>query len=139
MTLATVGDHVVVLGASMAGLLAARVLTDSYDHVTVGERDILPPDTAHRRGVPQDRHVHVLHARGRELLDELFPCFTEQMVQAGAVIGDSLGIFRWQLSGRQLRQVDIGLPALGGDAARHAAHRVPTRAARVFSAGCEGH
>lgn len=109
----TVGDHAVVLGASMAGLLAARVLTDAYDQVTVLERDILPHDMASRRGVPQGHHVHALHARGRELLDELFPGFTEQVVQAGAAVGDSLGLVRWQLSGHQLRQVHIGLPGLG--------------------------
>jgi 2-polyprenyl-6-methoxyphenol hydroxylase-like FAD-dependent oxidoreductase len=109
----TVGDHAVVLGASMAGLLTARVLTDAYDRVTLVERDILPHDMAHRRGVPQGHHVHALHARGRELLDELFPGFTEQVVQDGAEIGDSLGRVRWQLSGQRLRQVDIGLPGLG--------------------------
>ncbi|MEA2202815.1 MAG: hypothetical protein QOI89_3520 [Solirubrobacteraceae bacterium] len=112
-----IGDHAVVLGASMAGLLTARVLADAYARVTVVERDNLPPDVGHRRGVPQGRHVHVLHARGRELLDELFPGFTEQVVQAGAAIGDSLGVIRWQLSGYQLRQADIGLPGLG--ASRH--------------------
>ena len=37
------GDHAVVLGASMGGLLAARVLADFYDRVTVVERDMLPP------------------------------------------------------------------------------------------------
>ncbi len=113
MRSATIGDHAVVLGASMAGLLTARVLTDAYDHVTVVERDILPHDTAHRRGVPQGHHVHALHARGRELLDELFPGLTEQVVQAGAATGDTLGVVRWQLSGQRLRQADIGLPALG--------------------------
>ncbi|MGH4001279.1 MAG: FAD-dependent oxidoreductase, partial [Pseudonocardiaceae bacterium] len=112
MKKATVGDHAVVLGASMAGLLAARVLADAYARVTVVERDILPPDLADRRGVPQGRHVHGLHARGRELLDELFPGCTEQLVQAGAVIADSLGDVRIHISGHQLRQVDIGLPGL---------------------------
>ncbi|HEX6404727.1 MAG TPA: hypothetical protein VF003_16450 [Pseudonocardiaceae bacterium] len=71
MTTTTVGDHAVVLGASMAGLLTARVLADLYTRVTVVERDVLPSDTANRKGVPQDRHTHVLHARGRQLLDEL--------------------------------------------------------------------
>lgn len=97
----------------MAGLLTARVLTDAYDRVTVVERDILPHDVAHRQGVPQGRHVHALHARGRELLDELFPGFTEQVVQAGAAIGDTLGDVRIHVSGQRLRQVHIGLPALG--------------------------
>ncbi len=136
----TVGDHAVVLGASMAGLLTARVLADAYDHVTVVERDILPHDTAQRRGVPQGHHVHALHARGRELLDELFPGLTEQVVQAGAVIGDSLSIIRWQLSGHQLRQVDIGLPMLGTSRPfleGHVRQRVKALPSVRFVEGCD--
>ena len=34
-----IGDRAVVLGASMAGLLAARVLADAYGQVTVIDRD----------------------------------------------------------------------------------------------------
>ncbi|MGH3936843.1 MAG: FAD-dependent oxidoreductase [Pseudonocardiaceae bacterium] len=112
MAKATIGDHAVVLGASMAGLLATRILADAYARVTVVERDILPLDFADRRGVPQGRHVHALHAHGRELLDELLPGFTEQLVQAGAVIADSLGDLRIHISGQLLRRADIGLPAL---------------------------
>jgi 2-polyprenyl-6-methoxyphenol hydroxylase-like FAD-dependent oxidoreductase len=112
MTKTTIGDHAVVLGASMAGLLTARVLADAYTQVTVIERDNLPLDMGHRRGVPQGLHLHGLHAGGRQVLDELFPGFTEQVVQAGAPVGDTLGALRWQLSGQRLRQVDIGLPGL---------------------------
>ena len=54
------GDHAVVLGASMGGLLAARVLADFYDRVTVVERDILPADPVNRRGVPQGRLIHAV-------------------------------------------------------------------------------
>jgi phytoene dehydrogenase-like protein len=57
-----IGDHAVVLGASMAGLAAARVLADAYERVTVLERDPLPAGAAHRRGVPQSRHAHALLA-----------------------------------------------------------------------------
>ncbi|PZS26415.1 MAG: hypothetical protein DLM61_18305 [Pseudonocardiales bacterium] len=71
------GDHAVVLGASMAGLLAARVLTEAYRKVTVIDRDLMPEIGVHRRGVPQGRHIHVLHPRGRDVLDELFPGFTK--------------------------------------------------------------
>ncbi len=140
MKLVTVGGHAVVLGGSMAGLLTARVLTDAYDHVTVVERDILPHDTAHRRGVPQGHHVHALHARGRELFDELFPGLTEQVVQAGAVIGDSLSIIRWQLSGHQLRQINIGLPMLGTSRPfleGHVRQRVKALPSVHFVEGCD--
>jgi choline dehydrogenase-like flavoprotein len=41
------GEHAVVLGAGMAGLLAARVLSEFYDSVTVVERDRLPDYPSH--------------------------------------------------------------------------------------------
>jgi flavin-dependent dehydrogenase len=52
------GSHAVVLGAGMAGLLAARVLSEFYGSVTVVERDRLPDHPTHRKGVPQGRRVH---------------------------------------------------------------------------------
>ena len=78
------GGHAVVLGANMANLLTARVLADAYPSVTVVQRDDLPLDVAHRRGIPQSLHLHGLQPRGRELLDERFAGFTEQAVHAGA-------------------------------------------------------
>ena len=89
------GDHAVVLGASMAGLLAARVLTETYPRVTVVDRDALPAIGDHRRGVPQGRHLHVLHPRGAQVLDELFPGLLARMTAHGAVRGDSTGTGRW--------------------------------------------
>ena len=105
-------DQAVVMGSSMAGLLAARVLSERFERVVVIERDPLPPIGEHRRGVPHGRHLHGLHPRGREILDELFPGFTEALTTDGAVGCDVLGDLRWQLSGHQLRKATIGLPAL---------------------------
>lgn len=77
------GDHAVVLGAGMSGLLAARVLSDWYDKVIIVERDVLPAAGDNRRGVPQGRHVHVLLASGATILDELFPGILRGMVADG--------------------------------------------------------
>jgi 2-polyprenyl-6-methoxyphenol hydroxylase-like FAD-dependent oxidoreductase len=107
-----IGEHAVVLGAGIAGLITARVLADAYRSVAVYDRDAVPPIGAHRRGVPQAWHVHGLHPRGRQVLDEFFPGLTARLVEQGAVTGDALGDSRWQLSGHQLGQVDIGLPVL---------------------------
>ncbi len=76
-------EHAVVLGASMGGLLAARVLADFYRTVTVVERDVLLDEPVHRRGVPQGRHGHVLSARGSQILDELFTGFLDELVAGG--------------------------------------------------------
>lgn len=76
-------DHAIVIGASIAGLCAARVLSDHYDRVTVYERDALPATPAHRSAVPQDRHVHILMARGASEFESLFPGLLDDMVAAG--------------------------------------------------------
>ena len=60
--------HAVVLGGSLAGLLAAQVLTDHFDEVTLIERDVLAITTEVRRGIPQANHVHGLLLRGREVV-----------------------------------------------------------------------
>jgi 2-polyprenyl-6-methoxyphenol hydroxylase-like FAD-dependent oxidoreductase len=106
-------DHAVVVGGSMAGLLAARVLAQAYASVTVVERDHLGEDAAHRRGVPQARHAHGLMARGREALEELLPGLTDELVSLGAPAVDLQDGVRWVNSGHLLRQAPSGLLGLG--------------------------
>ncbi len=79
-------DHAVVIGGSIAGLCAARVLSDCYSRVTVYERDELPGAPANRATVPQDRHLHMLMARGAAEFESLFPGVLEDMVAAGVPI-----------------------------------------------------
>jgi 2-polyprenyl-6-methoxyphenol hydroxylase-like FAD-dependent oxidoreductase len=81
-----VGGKAVVLGAGMAGLLAARVLAGHFERVTVVERDRLPGRPGFRPGVPQSRHLHVLLGRGLECLEQLFPGFEADLVEAGAPV-----------------------------------------------------
>jgi len=107
-----IGDRAVVLGVSMAGLLAAHVLADAYAEVTVVDRDELSENSAPRRGVPQGRHAHALLARGQQVLEELFPGLTADLLAQGVPAGDLLGDVRWYFNGHRLRQVDTGLVAL---------------------------
>jgi len=81
--LAGKGDHAVVIGGSIAGLCAARVLSDFFTRITVFERDDLPSTPANRAAVPQDRHVHLLMARGANEFEDLFPGLLDDMVAAG--------------------------------------------------------
>jgi 2-polyprenyl-6-methoxyphenol hydroxylase-like FAD-dependent oxidoreductase len=82
-TKANTRDHAVVIGGSIAGLCAARVLSHSYSRVTVYERDQLPSTPSNRATVPQDRHLHMLMARGATEFESLFPGLLEDMVAAG--------------------------------------------------------
>ena len=87
----------VVCGASMGGLLAARVLADFYDTVTVVERDVLPENTTQRRGVPQGKHLHMMLSRGTRILGELFPGLPDELAAAGAPVLDGSDPSRFYL------------------------------------------
>jgi 2-polyprenyl-6-methoxyphenol hydroxylase-like FAD-dependent oxidoreductase len=76
-------QHAVVIGASIAGLCAAKVLADWYSQVSIYERDDLPNTPASRATIPQDRHLHLLMARGANEFDSLFPGLLKDMVAAG--------------------------------------------------------
>lgn len=82
------GRRAVVIGGSMAGLLAARVLAERFDEVVVLERDPLPEQAAPRKGTPHAVHGHGLLARGRLAIEDLFPGFTQALVDRGALGGD---------------------------------------------------
>lgn len=77
-------EHAVVIGGSMAGLLAARVLSNHFGRVTIIERDTLPQSGEHRGGVPQSRHLHTLLVQGQHTLEKLFPGFSAEMSSVGA-------------------------------------------------------
>lgn len=89
------GRHALVLGGSLAGLLAARVLCDYFDQVTMVERDIFTNSTEARRGTPQANHVHALMPRGRQILEELFPGLQKQMMADGAPLVDMARDVAW--------------------------------------------
>lgn len=91
----SLGDHAVVLGGSVAGLFAARVLSDHFGRVTLFDRDELPADASGRRGVPQGAHFHSFALRGERLAESWFPGFSDGLRRRGAV-GVELGPdFRW--------------------------------------------
>ncbi len=87
--------HAVVVGGSMAGMLAARVLSDHFDDVTLLERDRFPETPTARKGLPQGRHVHVLLGRGRRVLETFLPGLTDELLQAGAELLDATRDVEW--------------------------------------------
>jgi flavin-dependent dehydrogenase len=77
--------HAVVIGGSLAGLCAARVLADHVESVTVIDRDDFPAEPAVRKGLPQAHHLHVLIPAGQHALDQLFPGLIAGLHERGAV------------------------------------------------------
>jgi len=119
------GANAVVLGGSLAGLCAARVLADHFERVTVIERDELPDAVVDRAGVPQGRHVHAMLERGRRELERLFPGFDAFVLERGALVlnfGTDFAVLRqtaWQVRRPyHLSGLFLSRPLVDG-AARH--------------------
>src|SRR5918998_682618 len=106
------GTAAVVVGASMAGLLTARVLSEHVDRVVVLDRDTLPEDAVPRGGVPQSAHAHGLLARGLRGLEELLPGLTADLVAQGALRADMQGDVRWINEGLPMARRRSGLDGL---------------------------
>lgn len=96
-------NHAIVLGASMSGLMAARVLRDHFQHVTVLDRDLMPSVGEGRKAIPQGNHAHGLLCSGRHSLEWLFPGLAEELIARGAASSDL---------GRELRFYNEGQPLL---------------------------
>jgi 2-polyprenyl-6-methoxyphenol hydroxylase-like FAD-dependent oxidoreductase len=77
------GRHAVVIGGSMAGMLASRVLSAHFERVTLLERDRFPDKTEPRKGVPQEQHSHGLLQKAVDILEGYFPGLFEQLISAG--------------------------------------------------------
>ncbi len=104
--------HAVVIGGGVAGLLAARTLSEHFERVTLLERDELPESPVFRKGVPQSHHLHILLIRGQQILDGLFPGFSEDLRQAGAVQIDIGREFLFITPFGQMRNGALGLHVL---------------------------
>src|SRR3954451_23013350 len=103
------GEHAVVLGGSVAGSLAARMLSPAYRTVTVIDRDDLSGPVEPRHAIPQGHHIHALLARGQQILEELFPGFTEELVALGVPIGDFGTSLSWYFNGQLIQKAETGL------------------------------
>ncbi|RPJ36870.1 MAG: monooxygenase [Chloroflexi bacterium] len=105
-------ERAIVIGASISGLLMARVLADHFTQVIIIERDILPTAPEPRKGVPQGRHLHVLLAHGRDLLEGFFPGLTQELMDQGALVGDLSESVIWFSEGAYTRNFHSGLVSI---------------------------
>ncbi|WP_424217268.1 NAD(P)/FAD-dependent oxidoreductase (plasmid) [Streptomyces sp. BI20] len=89
-------DHAIVLGAGIAGLLAAKALRSRFSSVTLVERDRLPREApAFRPGVPHSRHLHILWEAGMRVVESLLPGVAEGWWEHGARMAEAPKDYRW--------------------------------------------
>jgi 2-polyprenyl-6-methoxyphenol hydroxylase-like FAD-dependent oxidoreductase len=79
------GQHAVVIGGSLAGLMTARVLAGYFDAVTVLERDHIAPQPALHQSIPQGNHLHGLLLGGQRVMSSLYPGFLDKLDALGTV------------------------------------------------------
>lgn len=89
----------IVVGAGVAGLLTARVLSGLVDEVVVMEREQLSDVASPRGHVPQGRHLHLLLAAGLDLLVAWFPGIDDELERMGAVRVDGTRGWVFQAGG----------------------------------------
>jgi len=108
----SLGERAVVVGGSVAGLCAARVLGDAFEEVVVLERDASPEGPTVRDGAPQTSQPHAMLEAGRVTLEDLFPGFGEDVRAAGGLELDMSEDFTWYDQGGVVTTADAALPAL---------------------------
>ncbi|MEB8687483.1 FAD dependent oxidoreductase [Bacillus cereus] len=77
-------ENALVIGAGIAGLLTARVLSSYFEKVIVVEKDELPQKPSERPGTPQDFHPHRVLPRGEIIMNRFFPGYVDDLLNLGA-------------------------------------------------------
>src|SRR5688572_793557 len=88
-------QHAVVLGGSIAGLFAARILSDHFQRVTIIERDPVNDQPESRKGQPQTRHLHGVLEPARRFIRNYLPGTEQELIDGGAQVGDWGEFVRW--------------------------------------------
>ncbi len=108
MTTTNTHGRALVLGASMAGLLTARVLSKHFDRVTIVERDPVNDRPEARKGQPQTRHLHGLLASGLDIMTHYYPDLPDALAAGGALVTDMTEHMRWYTYGGYRQRFSMG-------------------------------
>lgn len=100
----------IIIGGGIAGLLAARVLLNHFEQVTLLERDQYPDEPVFRPGVPQGRQIHTLLLRGQQILERMFPGIQTKLLGNGAINQDYASDAMLYYSGGRAPHLPSALP-----------------------------
>ena len=108
-TKCTARQHALVIGGSMAGLMTAKALSQSFEKVTIIDRDRFPENPEFRKGAPQAAHVHVLLSAGTDFINSLYPQLFEELEPMGARLIDTANEFAWFHEGVWKNRYESGI------------------------------
>jgi 2-polyprenyl-6-methoxyphenol hydroxylase-like FAD-dependent oxidoreductase len=104
----TIAKQAVIIGASIAGLAAARALSPYFETVVLIERDEDLNTSNPRKAIPQGHHAHALLKSGELALENLFPNISEELLDCGAKRIDFSNDVRWYHGGQWKMRYESG-------------------------------
>ncbi len=105
--------RVVVLGASVAGLLAGRVLADFFDEVLLLDKESLDEGPTPRKAVPQGNHIHGILTPTFHILKRFLPELVDDLLDGGAHLFDGGRDWRFHTYGNYLANGETGQTLIG--------------------------
>ena len=99
----------VVVGGSIVGMAAARMLLETFERVIVLEKDQDHRKKESRPGAAQGWHLHHLLIAGQRELSSIFPGIVDDMVEAGAFRVDMGEQYRLLLAGSWKKAAPTGV------------------------------
>ena len=94
----------VVIGGGIAGKLAAKVLSETFQEVIILEADQEYKDKTPRKKVPQSYHPHVLLKSGENSIERLFPGFFRELMENGSIKSNFTRDLKWHHFGNWKQQ-----------------------------------
>jgi 2-polyprenyl-6-methoxyphenol hydroxylase-like FAD-dependent oxidoreductase len=102
----------IVMGASMGGLMTARVLSNHFNKVLIIEKDVVNRQPESRKGQPQTRHLHGLLPAGFQIMQYYFPDLKKALADNGAMVMDFAQTMVWNTYGGYRKSPFMDLDAV---------------------------
>ncbi|MBL7814287.1 MAG: FAD-binding protein [Saprospiraceae bacterium] len=99
----------IVMGASLGGLMTAKVLSQHFQNVLIIEKDTVNHQPESRKGQPQTRHLHGLLPAGFNVILRYFPDISQALSDAGANLCDFAETMIWQTYGGYRKRFNMNL------------------------------
>jgi 2-polyprenyl-6-methoxyphenol hydroxylase-like FAD-dependent oxidoreductase len=124
-------SRAIVVGASIAGLFAGRVLADFFDEVILLDKEALDNGPTPRKAVPQGNHIHGILTPTFNVLGRFLPELIDDLIRNGAHMFDGGKDWRFNIHGKFLATGETGQTLIGStrpffeDRLRRAVTRIP--------------